>query len=351
MPTASIQTQLALAIAALGGAGALLALFLQRTERLRTAAETALSAERAVAQELAAAKRELRQAQAQLALQKQQQQQQQQQPEALTCNPVGVVRSVYAGRNFTPNQPSRVPAAIGRVDLLAPLQGCLDDLDKFSHVWILFHFHDNTAASSAKGKILPPRKPDRLKVGVFSCRSPNRPNPVGLSLVKLDRVDRARHQVFFSGHDLLDGTPVIDIKPYIPAHDQPLGSVQLPSWVADSSELAPDFDTVELAPLVREKLAKMDLSKSLFPDATAFEAFLTQVLQWDGRKRHVREEHAATGGGQWIFEVRPRLDFILEFPAPGVVRCVNVLPKGTLRHVKGQGLVSVKDLARRSQAN
>ncbi len=101
------------------------------------------------------------------------------------------------------------------------------------------------------------------------------------------------------------------------------------------------------------KLRAMDWSESLYADADDFAAFLRELLQWDGRKRHVREEHElwrAEQGGvvpRWLFEARPTghapLDLVLDYPAAGSVRCVDVRPKGELVHVKGRGLIERAD--------
>ena len=131
-----------------------------------------------------------------------------------------------------------VPDAIGRIELdTTQIQGVsLDGLEQHSHVWISFLFHTNTntarlsgmnaAPTPGKGgrpprrkvfpaKVAPPALGGR-RVGVFSTRSPHRPNPVGLTLVRLERVDCRRGVLHVSGLDLVNGTPVIDIKPYMP---------------------------------------------------------------------------------------------------------------------------------------
>ncbi len=89
----------------------------------------------------------------------------------------------------------------------------LERLQEFSHVWILFHFHHN---QNWKPKVLPPRG-SPTKVGVFASRSPYRPNPIGMSCVKLKKIQGLKIEV--EGFDLLDQTPVLDIKPYLPYAD------------------------------------------------------------------------------------------------------------------------------------
>ncbi len=99
---------------------------------------------------------------------------------------------------------------------LHPGQGfeqALEDLEGFERIWIVYQFHHNT---EWKPKVMPPRGP-RIKRGVFATRAPYRPNALGLSCVRLAKVDGLR--VLVEGHDLLDGTPVLDIKPYLPYAD------------------------------------------------------------------------------------------------------------------------------------
>ena len=119
------------------------------------------------------------------------------------------------------------------------------ELSQFSHVWVLFIFHENTNDSdSHHAKIMPPRLGQR--VGCLSTRSPHRPNPIGLSVCHIDRVNEKFIEI--SQLDMVDGTPVIDIKPYIPYDIIPssiplpmlalvkdeLHSLQVPSWIFDS---------------------------------------------------------------------------------------------------------------------
>ena len=173
--------------------------------------------------------------------------------------PIGVVQSIYRLCVGTPRQGLLAPHSRGRIRLHAHVSlDALDGLQEYSHVWILFLFHLNTKSDSKKNKtpskIAPPALGGR-KVGVFASRSPHRFNPIGISLVKLDRVttDGILH---ISGLDLVDGTPVLDIKPYVPHYDAPLptsGSttVSVPAWVSTglTTRRSVDFTTAALRQL------------------------------------------------------------------------------------------------------
>ncbi|MBV8679095.1 MAG: tRNA (N6-threonylcarbamoyladenosine(37)-N6)-methyltransferase TrmO [Aquitalea sp.] len=131
---------------------------------------------------------------------------------------VGIVHSPYKEKFGIPRQPSLAPAADVSVELLPPYNhpDTVRGLEAFSHVWISFVFHQ-TANRGWQALVRPPRLGGNAKVGVFASRSTHRPNPLGLSLVELrgiDLSDGVRLQL--AGADLLDGTPVLDIKPYIP---------------------------------------------------------------------------------------------------------------------------------------
>jgi tRNA (adenine37-N6)-methyltransferase len=134
-------------------------------------------------------------------------------PDALpewTLRPIGVVRSPYRYVHDAPRQPKGDARA--QIVLRRGMQNCLADLSGFERIWVLFVF---SYARGWKAKVVPPR--DTVKRGVLATRSPHRPNPVGLSCVRLVEV-RGR-TVVVEGHDLLDGTPVLDLKPYLPLHD------------------------------------------------------------------------------------------------------------------------------------
>lgn len=132
--------------------------------------------------------------------------------------PIGVMETCYPERFGTPRQPGLVTESWGILRLRPDLSltGSFEGLDGFSHLWIVFVFHENTN-KIVKAKVHPPRLAGE-KIGVFATRSPHRPNPIGLSVVKIERVEG--NAIYVSGVDLVSGTPVLDIKPYLPSADR-----------------------------------------------------------------------------------------------------------------------------------
>ncbi len=147
----------------------------------------------------------------------------------LTLEPIGVVHSPFIERGEAPRQGVGAPETRGRIELFRGhnYEDALCDLDGFSHVWVIFWFHKN---EGWRPKVLPPRSSD--KRGVFSTRSPYRPNPIGMSLLELERVEGLTLHV--RGLDLLDQTPVFDIKPFVPHADGPLAATTPDSIVTEA---------------------------------------------------------------------------------------------------------------------
>ncbi len=174
--------------------------------------------------------------------------------ESIQLAPIGVVRSPFKTRFGTPKQPSAVPSARATLQLYpqSDLNGCLEGLEEFSHLWVIFLFHENTN-TRVRGKVHPPRLEGR-KMGLFATRTPHRPNPVGLSLVKIEKVDEWSIEV--SGVDLLDGTPILDIKPYVSEADLALnaksGWVEQNAWRKLEVQFTPEAEE-QLGELVREE--------------------------------------------------------------------------------------------------
>eukprot|EP00986_Skeletonema_menzelii_P000579 scaffold160_cov157-Skeletonema_menzelii.AAC.36 len=158
---------------------------------------------------------------------------------------VGTIRSIYRLCVGTPRQGLLCPNARGCIELEkigdASSSSSVIGLEQYSHIWIIFVFHLNTKSSNPKrikSKISPPALGGK-KVGIYATRSPHRYNPIGITLCKIDRIEtipKTKHTeervvIHISGLDLVDGTPVIDIKPFVPTYDSVPMDVKLPSWV------------------------------------------------------------------------------------------------------------------------
>ena len=126
--------------------------------------------------------------------------------------PIGFVHSPHETASGTPIQPSRARGIEGTVEIEEEYVEALSDLDGFSHIVLICHLHK---ASEFKPKVVPYL--DTELRGLFATRSPSRPNPIGLSIVRLLGIDGPTLRI--EGVDLLDGTPVLDIKPYVREFD------------------------------------------------------------------------------------------------------------------------------------
>ncbi len=132
----------------------------------------------------------------------------------LSFKPIGFIKSCYKEKFGTPRQPGLVPISKAELKINRELQPeqALDGLNGFSHIWLLFVFHENHI-SHYHAKVHPPLLKGKA-MGLFATRSPHRPNSIGLSLVKLEKIEG--DVVHMSGVDLIEGTPILDIKPYLP---------------------------------------------------------------------------------------------------------------------------------------
>ena len=138
----------------------------------------------------------------------------------LTIPVIGIMKSPYKEKFGIPRQPNLV-----EVESYIEMQGPYNDLlafegiEEFSHLWLLWQFHDNKNQENSKFRpqVRPPRLGGNQKIGVFATRSMYRPSSIGLSVVKLKEVKKVGKtvRVYVTGSDLLDGTPIVDIKPYI----------------------------------------------------------------------------------------------------------------------------------------
>ena len=144
---------------------------------------------------------------------------------------IGYVKSGYPDKFGVPRQSGLVHSVSAEIIIENKFQPeiSLQGLERFTHLWILFIFHLNDS-KGFNAKVHPPRM-NGESIGVFATRSPHRPNPVGLSLVKIKKVHRDRIEV--DGIDLVDGTPVVDIKPYLPQFE--IREEAKAGWVEETS--------------------------------------------------------------------------------------------------------------------
>ena len=138
--------------------------------------------------------------------------------ESCTFTPIGIVHSPYREKFGIPRQSGLVEEAISTIELTPPFDRAeaVRGLEQLSHVWVLFVFHQ-TMREQWKPTVRPPRLGGNERLGVFATRSPFRPNPIGLSSARLLGIEQTDGQLLIklAGLDLVDGTPVLDIKPYI----------------------------------------------------------------------------------------------------------------------------------------
>lgn len=216
--------------------------------------------------------------------------------------PIGVLRTCFPEKLGIPRQPGLAPRARG-VLRFSPSQPpevwrhALDGLSGFSHVWLTFSFH-KAAAQGWKPRIRPPRLDGREKIGVFATRSPHRPNFLGLSLCRLELVDLQTPTVVVSGVDILDGTPILDLRPFHPENDVPVGSV-LDGWL---QRAAVHRLTVEWTPLARTSLCEL-LPQAIaqgYPqyDSTEAMELVDELVSLDPRPAHLRG-----ADGSWYMRV------------------------------------------------
>ena len=142
--------------------------------------------------------------------------------EEIVFHPIGVIHSPYGPDTGAPRQGILRPDVEASIEIFEPYQEALQSLDEFEYILVFFHFDQ---VNSWKAIVKPPGSTDKHKFGLFSTRSPKRPNPIGFSLVKLDRIEKG--VLYIKGIDAFEGTPVLDIKPYLRSIDCVESSINL----------------------------------------------------------------------------------------------------------------------------
>ncbi|WP_188704409.1 tRNA (N6-threonylcarbamoyladenosine(37)-N6)-methyltransferase TrmO [Silvimonas iriomotensis] len=214
-----------------------------------------------------------------------------------TFSPIGHLRTPFADKFGIPRQPSLAPHAIATLQLLPPFDRpeAVRGLEDFSHVWLTFVFHQTAGQWSPT--VRPPRLGGNQRMGVFATRSPFRPNPLGLSLVELASVDTTdKVTLTFRGVDLVDGTPILDIKPYIPYVES------RPDARSGFVGGAPERLAVTFSPTALAQCAKCQASHPHLAE------LITEVLAQDPRPAYADDPQRVYGIRLYHFDVKWRCD-------------------------------------------
>lgn len=198
----------------------------------------------------------------------------------LTINPVAVVHSPFKEKFGIPRQSGLVEDATATVELLPPYNTpeALKDIENYGHLWLIFSFNQIPAGKWSP-TVRPPRLGGNKRVGVFASRSPFRPNSLGLSLVKLLKVtsEGSNCKLHVSGIDLMDKTPIYDIKPYLPDTES------VPDTKNSWREGLSHYKEVEIS------FSNMAMSKlNIREDAEEVKKLITGILKQDPRPGHLR---------------------------------------------------------------
>jgi len=214
-----------------------------------------------------------------------------------SISPVGIIHSCYPEKFGIPRQPGLVKSSMGRLELLPPCnrEEMVRGLDAFSHIWIHFLFHE-VVAEGWRPMVRPPWLGGQKRVGVFASRTPHRPNFMGLSVVRLTGISKEGKGLFLeiAELDLLDQTPVLDIKPYVPYSDSVGGA---------SSGFIPPPESVERQILFSEEAAEFCTSYEL-RTGRRLRVLIAETLGQDPRPASQRRLAREFGMALWELNVR-----------------------------------------------
>jgi len=201
---------------------------------------------------------------------------------AFSFEKIGVIHSPYKEKFAVPRQPGLVADGGGELHFLPPynVADAVRGLEGFSHLWLLFVFHQ-TMEGGWRPTVRPPRLGGNARMGVFATRSTFRPNPIGMSLVELKGIRCQKDQVILQlgSLDLVDGTPIVDIKPYLPFAEA------VPQARAGYAQSAPAADMpVYFTAEVQQQLLQLE---KRYPH---IERFISQVLAQDPRPAYRKSE-------------------------------------------------------------
>lgn len=232
---------------------------------------------------------------------------------------LGVVQSCFKEKFGIPRQPGLAPSARARIRIHGEFaqEAAFAGLEQCSHIWVQFIFHE--APARWLSKVRPPRLGGNKKVGVFASRSPNRPNALGLSVVSLQSIEMQADGLYLNiqGGDFLDGTPVLDIKPYLPYADAVAGAVNSIAPAAPIlhsvyfSAQAEEFCRAYTPPISEAAVAPENLS-----------ALIIEILQQDPRPQyHAVDEKRVYGMKLLNVNVRWQYRKVVQSCAVKVAQC------------------------------
>ncbi len=217
---------------------------------------------------------------------------------AFSFEQIGVIRSPYKEKFAVPRQPGLVKHGSGELHLISPYNHAeaVRGLEAFSHLWVLFVFHQ-TMDGGWRPTVRPPRLGGNARMGVFATRSTFRPNPVGMSLVELNGIRCEKDQVILQlgSLDLVDGTPVVDIKPYLPFAEA------LPEAQASYAQHAPSADMP--VSFSTEVEALLPVLEKRYPHLSSF---ICDVLAQDPRPAYRKGEELGKTYAVWLLDFNVR---------------------------------------------
>ena len=239
----------------------------------------------------------------------------------LTLHPIAVIHTPYKEKFSVPRQPDLVQDGIGIVELFPPYNSpeAVRGLEQFSHLWLIFQF-DKVPHGKWQSTVRPPRLGGNQRVGVFASRATHRPNPLGLSKVELRQVECIHGRVFLhlGSVDLVDGTPIFDIKPYIAYADSEPEAKS--SFAQEKPPAKLNVEFTEIAQSAVEKYHK---------NRPHLERFITEVIAQDPRPAYQqgKEIDRIYGISLYEFNIKWRIKV-------GTTDCVEILDIQKLKEQK-----------------
>ena len=216
--------------------------------------------------------------------------------EEIIVRPIGIVRSPFPDKFGVPRRSGLIKNLKAIIELTPEfsLPGIEKGLSGFSHLWVIFQFHKYAIKKSWSPTVRPPRLGGNKKMGVFASRSPQRPNFIGMSAVKIEEIVRKKNRVYIhvSGIDMIDNTPVLDIKPYIADSDR-LNNTNR-GWIAKLPPKKPTFKvtiSAEVKAFIRKNKTK----------ANEFIKLIKEIVAQDPRPSYLRSNPKAHQKSEFTF--------------------------------------------------